>query len=115
MSANRWGQAKREVIALKPLISQRLESGITVRQIWLELHGEGRVSVTLRNFYNQVGKLLQPQPVQNKPATGQAGGGLVLFPTRTVTVSKPPVASSPEDAITAKFDHNNSPCEGELW
>lgn len=85
----------------------------------MELTGDGRVTVTLRNFYTQVNRLLQP--VQSKPTTGKPGGGLDLFvgaapASRPVTVSKPPaVASSPEDVITRPFDHNNRPCEGELW
>ncbi|MBC7906737.1 MAG: hypothetical protein H7Y60_08330 [Rhodospirillaceae bacterium] len=115
MSVNRWGQAKREVLALNPLITQRISEGFSVRRIWLDLQAEGKVSVTLQKFNEQVRKTRQPHPAQNKPATGQASGGLVLSSARTVTVSNPPVTSSPEDAITAKFNHNNSPCEGELW
>jgi hypothetical protein len=114
VSVNRWGQAKREVLALNPLITQRISEGYSVRQIWLDLKAEGKVSVTLQKFNEQVRKTRHPQPTQSKPAVGQANGGLALFATRTATVSKPPVASSPYDAITATFGHINRPCEDEL-
>jgi hypothetical protein len=115
VSANRWGQAKREVLALNPLITQRIGEGFSVRRIWLDLQAEGKVSVSLQKFNAQVRKLHHAAPVGNKPAIGQAGGGLVLFPPSTVTVQKPPAVSSPEDALTRQFDHNNRPCEGDLW
>ena len=118
MTGNRWGQAKREVTALKPLIIQRLESGVSLRQIWLELREEGKVSIAQCNFYLQVRRLLTPEPA---PTTGSAGGGLPLLRASTATasrteiVSAPAVASSPEDAVTRQFQISK-PSEGEeLW
>jgi len=54
-----WGQAKREVIALQAQIIERLEKGETIRQVWLSLKSEGKVTVALQNFYIHVGRIRQ--------------------------------------------------------
>ncbi|CAA7619346.1 conserved hypothetical protein [Magnetospirillum sp. UT-4] len=111
MSGSRWGQAKREVIALKPAIFQRLNEGLTIRQIWLELNGAGQVSVTLKNFYLQVHALTKTNE-QRAPGRDLAARACIPAP---VTVSSRPVAPSQEDAITAQFTHAKLPSMATLW
>lgn len=116
MASNRYGQARREVIALKPLINQRLESGHSIRQIWLELRSEGRISVALCNFYIQVARL-QKDAKANIPTIQPTGRDLVALAASPSPVIVPvfkPAAFSPEDAITRRFDHPKLPCEADL-
>ena len=49
-----WGAAKVEIAALRDEIITRLRSGHTIRKIYLELAGEGRISVSQRQFYAHV-------------------------------------------------------------
>jgi len=112
VSVKRWGQAKREVTALWPLISQKLAQGISVRQAWIELHGTGEISVCQSKFYVQVNRRLQPQ--QQTTTSRTAGRDLVAraAPLSPVTVSdkREPLATVPlAPDPTAKFVHNNRP------
>ncbi|CCG42501.1 conserved hypothetical protein [Magnetospirillum molischianum DSM 120] len=112
MRANRWGQAKREVIALKPLIVERLESGVTTRQVWLELKAEGKVSVALSKFYAQVKRLLTPEPA------GRSGRAPILPRSTSLIAPVQPAGTDitrADDPHFAKFDHNNRPDLDENW
>ncbi|WP_144084303.1 hypothetical protein [Magnetospirillum gryphiswaldense] len=118
MTAIRWGQAKREVAALWPLISQRLEQ-TTRRQIWLELKTLGHVTVTEKNFYAQVNARLKDQQPSSSPSTGRDLVALAASPLPvTVSVNRQNVAypTSPVEAgPTATFAHNARADLDEQW
>jgi len=118
--ANRWGQAKREVIALKPLITERLKDGITIRQIWIELNGAGQISITLRNFYAQVQKLilLTSPAARVRSRQGQLPAPLSLSRSTSLIAPVPPAEAAvtrADDPHFATFGHNNRPDMDENW
>lgn len=85
----KWGQARKEVLSHKALISQRLSEGSSIRSIWMELSSEGRVSVALQNFHGQVKKLIAPDVGKPTPGARQlVRAPLVdtpsLFPASTI-------------------------------
>ncbi|WP_158699348.1 hypothetical protein [Magnetospirillum gryphiswaldense] len=118
MTAIRWGQAKREVIANWPLISQKF-CETTIRQIWLELKASGRVTCSQSNFYAQVKAHLTPEQPSSSPSTGRDLVALAASPLPvTVTVNRQNVAypTSPVEAgPTATFAHNARADLDEQW
>ncbi|WP_144084290.1 hypothetical protein [Magnetospirillum gryphiswaldense] len=117
--AVRWGQAKREVAALWPLISLRLAE-TTIRQIWLEFKASGQVTSCQSKFYAQVNaRLNSPLLPSSSPSTGRDLVALAasLLPV-TVSVNRQNVAhpaSSQEAGPTATFDHNARADLDEQW
>jgi len=110
LTAIRWGQAKREVAALWPLISQRLEQ-TTRRQIYLELKASGHVTVTEKNFYAQVNaRLNSPLLPSSSPSTGRDLVALAASPLPVTTPVNRPNAVLPSGSITpgptSRFDHD---------
>ncbi|WP_141400605.1 hypothetical protein [Magnetospirillum sp. 15-1] len=103
----RWGQAKREVSALWPLISQKLESG-TIRQIYQELRETGQVSVCQAQFYEQINRRLQPNPTSSRSASSDLVARVVSPSTVLIPVNRNEVATaSPVEAgPTATFEHD---------
>ncbi len=63
---NRWGQGRIEVRAIRALILQRLDAGFTIRRIWRELTGQGKISVALSNFYIQVEKIQRDHQAERR-------------------------------------------------
>ena len=117
--AVRWGQAKREVAALWPLISLRLAE-TTIRQIWLELKASGQVTSCQSKFYAQVNARLNSQQLSSSsPSTGRDLVALAAssLPV-TASVNRQDVAypASPVEAgPTATFDHNARANLDEQW
>lgn len=117
MDSKRWGQAKREVIGLEPLIRERLKSGETTRQLWLSLKGEGRVSVSLSNFYIQLGRILGGSSADTKaPAGRRERRPVPEFLPPSIGTSRPAEvgASASDDPHFPPFIHNNRP-DDESW
>lgn len=79
-----WGQARKEVLANKPLIQKRIVEGCSIRSIWIELKASGCVTVALRNFHSQVKKQLGYLP--GKPLPG-SHAGMVVTPSASNTPS----------------------------
>lgn len=88
-----WGQAKREVTALEPLICQRVKEGLTLRQVWQELHGDGKLTVCQSQFYLHVKQIQAPKPDSSR----KTGRDLVpqTAPLPLVTVSEQPNMPAP--------------------
>ena len=111
MQNKRWGQARREVSGLKPEIESHLKSGGTIRQIWLALKAEGKVSVTLSNFYVQVARLLDGA-VPLSPSRRVRHARLpvpVSPPLPTVSSPSAEAGSSDDDPHFQSFTHNKHP------
>jgi hypothetical protein len=118
----RWGQAKREVAALWPLISLRLAE-TTIRQIYLGLRASGQVTVTEKNFYAQVNaRLKADKSLTDSATTGRdlvAGAARPSVPV-TVPVKQSNAANPPPEIIgevgpTAAFVHNAQSDLDEQW
>ena len=108
VTANQWGQARIEVTAIKALILQRLDEGYTVRRIWLELSGQGKISVALSNFYVQVQKIQREHQAEKRSSAPAAP---VL--SRAVTTPRAATASMRgADTSIPKFHHD--PVSGPL-
>ncbi|WP_156521118.1 hypothetical protein [Magnetospirillum moscoviense] len=114
MAATRWGQALREVRAHGPEIIRRLEVGESLRQIWIDLHGSGQVTVVLSKFYKQVNETLLAKIVKPTPAGRDlAAAAHRLMPViasakrECAELSAAPVVAGP----TAQFVHSNRPDE----
>lgn len=103
------------MIALEPLILKRLGEGITIRQIWLELHGEGKVTVAQRNFYVQVNNLTQAKPSNTKPAGRDLAGVRAVPAPVTVARSEPPQGDLLANDLKRTFSHSKRPDADELW
>ena len=120
MATTRWGQAKREVAALWPLISLRLAE-TTIRQIYLGLKASGQVTVTEKNFYAQVNaRLKADKSLSNSPSAGRdpvVGAARPSPVTGLVNQSnaaeRPPVTG--EVGPTAAFMHNAQSSLDEQW
>jgi hypothetical protein len=115
VAASRWGQAKREVIALKALIDKRLAEGFSARSIWMDLHTSGQVTVSLQKFTAQVRKLSE----SNSPTTGRdLVAGAVRPAPVTVPVNRQNAAQPlPQGEVgpTAAFVHNAQSSLDEQW
>lgn len=104
------------MIAFKVLISQRLNEGLTLRQIWLELHGAGLVSVTLKNFYVHANRLINPDNCRSAGrdlAVRKNPPAPVTIPVQRERAVTP--AAQVEVGPTAQFVHNNRPSGDTDW
>ena len=93
------------------MITQRLKEGLTLRQIWQELRGDGRVSVAQSNFYVSANKVL------NLETGRKAGRDLAPAapPHMPVIASARRNCADPAASVvagpTAQFVHSNRPDE----
>lgn len=92
--------------ALKALILQRLDAGYTVRRIWQELNGQGKISVALSNFYVQV------QKIQREHKAGNSIPAPAPVSRAVVTSQTAPASKRAADISIPQFHHD--PVSGPL-
>lgn len=64
-----WGQAKNEVIVLRPRIIKALEEGITPHKIFLSFVKENTLSISCATFYRHVKKIREELAASSIPAS----------------------------------------------
>ena len=64
-----WGQAKIQILALRPDIFAKLEAGKTVAAIYEELRSSGRIKMSSVTFYRWCNRL---RKMETKPAKAEA-------------------------------------------
>ncbi len=88
--------------AIKTLILQRLEEGYTVRRIWLDLSGQGKISVALSNFYVQVQKIQREHQAGKRSSLPAAP----VSPRAMVAPQTAPAAKRAADTAISQFHHD---------
>ena len=71
--ATKWGQARVEVHALREEISELLTRGHTLKKVYDELRGHGRLSIGHTAFYVHVNRLRSEAIRDRYPARPQSG------------------------------------------
>lgn len=124
-----WGQAKREVTALRSEILNKFSQGITTRQIYISLVHEKRITIARASFYRHVKSIreeyatssaqeLSPKSISNNqtqtpqpvPSTGGSPAALVdqlssssgVSHSQPKSQNKPHVISDPSKPKTSK-------------
>ena len=56
MAKNQWGGARLEFLALQSEIEKRIQSGRSVRSVYMELCNQGKITMTYTTFYRHCRK-----------------------------------------------------------
>jgi hypothetical protein len=56
MSGNTWGSGRLEFLALQGEIEKRIQSGRSIRAVYMELCDEGKITMTYTTFYRHCRK-----------------------------------------------------------
>ena len=86
--------------ALKTLILQRLDAGYTVRRIWQELTGQGKISVGRSSFSHQV------QKIQREHKAGKSIPAPAPISRAMVTPQTAPASKRAADTTISQFHHD---------
>ncbi|MGK2741664.1 TraK family protein [Tepidicaulis sp. LMO-SS28] len=99
--AAKWGQAKVEILALKDEIFERLQDGHTLKKIYDDLHGVGRLTSGRAIFYRHITRLRSEAIRERNAAHPQSANT-----TRRIRTSEPqaPRSTQPSNSPAATTD-----------